>query len=98
MVEEFIELMGLGVIHLPREWNGSDFIRFASGVDSSGEEILKTYELSDEEKMALTNIDLAKIEITSIHKTQNPEKTTVSYALAKDKENKMHELHCAYAA
>lgn len=91
MVEEFIELMGLGVIHLPREWNGSDFIRFASGVDSSGEEILKTYELSDEEKMALTNIDLAKIEITSIHKTQNPEKTTVSYALAKDKENKMHD-------
>lgn len=91
MVEEFIELMGLGVIHLPREWNGSDFIRFASGVDSSGEEILKTYELSDEEKMALTNIDLAKIEITSIRKTQNPEKTTVSYALAKDKENKMHD-------
>lgn len=91
MVEEFIELMELGVIHFPREWNGSDYIRIFSGADSNGEEVFKTYELSEDEKLALTNIDLAKIEITSIHKTQNPEKTSVTYALAKDKENKMHD-------
>lgn len=32
-----------------------------------------------------------KAEITSIYKTENQEKTSVSYALSKEKENKMHD-------
>ena len=54
-------------------------------------EILENYQLSDEETVALANIDLMKNEITSIYKYENAEKTTKSYALAKDKESKMHD-------
>ena len=36
-------------------------------------------------------VDLMKNEVTSIHKTQNAEKTTVNYALSKEKENRMHD-------
>ena len=43
------------------------------------------------EKESLINIDLMKTEITSIHKHTNPEKTSVSYALSKEKENKLHD-------
>ena len=32
-----------------------------------------------------------KTEITSIHKTTNPENTSVTYALSKEKENRMHD-------
>ena len=32
-----------------------------------------------------------KVEITNIHKTTNPEKTSVVYALSKEKENKMFD-------
>ena len=91
MVEELIELMDLGVIRFPYEYSGQDIIKYISGKDENGEEIMDTYELSFEEKLALINIDLLKQEITSIHKFQNAEKTTTTYALPKDKENKMHD-------
>lgn len=89
MVEEMIELMDLGVIRFPYEYSGQDSIKMIKGVDENGEEIWQTYELSDDEKIALTQIDLMKTEITSIHKTQNAEKTAVNYALSKEKENRM---------
>ena len=99
MVEEFIELMNLGVIHFPLEWNGNDYIQIVDGIDkNTGDEALKTYELSAEEQTALANIDLMKNEITSIQKTTNPENTTVTYALSADKANRMHKQHCAIAA
>ena len=41
--------------------------------------------------MALVQIDLMKVELTAIHKTQNAEKTSVSYALSKEKENRLHD-------
>ena len=41
--------------------------------------------------MELVQIDLMKTEVTSIHKTQNAEKTTVNYALSKEKESRMHD-------
>lgn len=107
MVEEFIELMNLGVIKFPFEYSGNDFIRLVKGVqnlkDDNGklvydedgniqqEEIIENYKLSQDEKIHLTQIDLMKNEITSIYKSTNAEKTSVTYALAKEKANKIHD-------
>lgn len=91
MVEEMIELMDIGVIRFPYEYSGQDSIKLIKEIDRDGNEVWDSYELSDDEKMALTQIDLMKNEVTSIHKTQNAEKTTVNYALAKEKENRMHD-------
>lgn len=89
MVDEFIELMNLGAIKFPYEFK-QEFIHISNKIDDNNEEI-QTYQLSEEEIAALVNIDLMKNEITSIYKFENPEKTTKSYALPKDKENKMHD-------
>ena len=92
MVEEFIELMNLGVIKFPYEYGGQGNLKFSKGIDpKTDEEIFDIYELSDDEELALVNIDLMKIEITSIHKSSNSENTSVNYALSKEKENKMHD-------
>ena len=89
MVDEFIELMNLGVIKFPYEFK-QEFIAMAKKADDDTE-IIENYQLSDEEIVALANLDLMKNEITSIYKYENAEKTTKSYALAKDKESKMHD-------
>lgn len=92
MVEEFIELMNLGVIRFPYEYGGNDFVRMKTGIDKvTGDEIFTPYDLSDAEKLALTNIDLMKNEITNIHRFSNQENTSVTYALSKEKERKMHD-------
>lgn len=92
MVEEFIELMNLGVIKFPYEYGQQGCIKFSKGIDDkTKEEIFDNYELSLEEEISLTNIDLMKTEITSIHKSTNPENTAVTYALSKEKENRMHD-------
>lgn len=92
MVEEFIELMNLGVIKFPYEYSGREYLRIPRGVDTkTGEEIYENYDLNADEQLALVNIDLMKTEITSIHRYTNPEKTSISYALAKDRENKMFD-------
>lgn len=92
MFEELIELMNLGVIHFPLEYNGGDYVQVTDGVDkTTGQEILKTHELSLEEQTAWVNIDLMKNEITSMQKTTNPENTTVTYALPPDRIHKMHD-------
>ena len=62
MVEEFIELMNLGVIHFPLEYNGGDYVQVVDGVDkSTGQEILKTHELSLEEQTAWVDPDTIQI-------------------------------------
>ena len=91
MVEEFIELMELGVIRFPYQYSGQDFIKIMTGVNEDGEEVLETYNLSQDEKIHLNQIDLMKTEIASIHKTTNAEGTSVQYALAADKRNTMHD-------
>lgn len=102
MVEEMIELMDLGVIRFPMEYNGQEFIRIPKQTNSKrgseSEEEFETYYLSQEEKVSFTQIDLMKQEITSIYKISNPENTSVRYALPKEKENKMHKQYCAYVA
>ena len=90
MVDEFIELMDLGVIKFPYEYK-QEFISIAKKQENSDEEIIENYELSEDEIVALANIDLMKMETTSIYKYENSEKTTKTYALAKDKENSMHD-------
>lgn len=100
MVEEFIELMNLGVINFPMEYTGQEFLRIPIAEDAPKkrgakpaqiEDTDQIYYLDQDEKISLAQIDLMKVEITSIHKTTNPEKTSVRYALAKEKENKMHD-------
>ena len=91
MVEEFIELMELGVIRFPYQYSGQDFIKIMTGVNEDGEEVLETYNLSQDEKIHLNQIHLMKTEIASIHKTTNAEGTSVQYALAADKRNTMHD-------
>lgn len=92
MVEEFIELMNLGVIRFPYEYGGNDFLNVKTGIDPlTGDEIFAPYDLSRAEKDALTNIDLMKTEVTSIHRFSNQENTSFTYALAKEKENRMHD-------
>lgn len=91
MVEEFIELFELGVIRLPNEYSGQDFIRIPRGINKDGEDEYEIYYLNNEEKVALNQIDLMKYEIASIHKFKNPEGTSIRYSLPKDKESKMHD-------
>ena len=90
MVDEFIELMDLGVIKFPYEFK-QEFVSIAKGSKDSDEQTIETYEFTDNEILALANIDLMKMETTSIYKYENAEKTTKTYALAKDKENTMHD-------
>lgn len=90
MVEEFIELMELGVLRLPHEYGGSEVLQLLKQ-DKNGEEVFVPYELSQQEVQALAQIDLMKAEITSIQKTANAEGTSVTYALSKERENKMHD-------
>jgi predicted RNA-binding protein with EMAP domain len=89
MVDEFIELINLGAIKFPYEFK-QEVINFSKKIDDTNEEIV-SYELSDDEIISLMNIDTMKTEITSIYKFENPEKTSKSYALPKDKESRMHD-------
>lgn len=90
MVDELIELMDLGVIKFPYEFK-QEFISIAKKQEDSDEQFIEKYELTDNEMVALSNIDLMKTETTSIYKYENAEKTTKTYALAKDKESTMHD-------
>lgn len=90
MVEEFIELIELGVLRFPHDYGGSEIIQMVKQA-KDGEEEFESYELSAAEVQALAQIDLMKNEITSIQRYTNAENTAVSYALAKDKENRMHD-------
>ena len=85
MVEEFIELIDLGVIKFPYEYK-QEFISFTKSVDDENQK-METYQLSNEEIIALQSIDIMKNEITSIYKYENSGKTTCTYALSKEKEN-----------
>ncbi len=85
MVEEFIELIDLGVIKFPYEYK-QEFISMARQIDNENQE-MESYQLSEEEIIALQSIDIMKNEITSIYKYENADKTACTYALSKEKEN-----------
>lgn len=93
MFQEFIELFDLGVIKLPHEYDGRDYITNMTVVD--GEEVQEDYKLSSEEKIALTEIDLLKNEITAMQKITNADKTSETYQLSKEAERKgYHDDRC----
>ena len=85
MVEEFIELIDLGVIKFPFEFK-QEFISIAKEIDDENQKI-ESYQLSTDEIIALQSIDIMKNEITAIYKFENAEKTSCTYALSKEKEN-----------
>lgn len=94
MVDEFIELMGLDLIKFTKEYSGNGYITLekekSGKADEKEIELIKKH-LSLEEEISLINIDIAKTEITSIHKFENAEKTKYSYALSKEKERTMND-------
>lgn len=90
MVEEFIELMNLDLIKFPKEYDSKGYITYQE-TNKDGEIEIKRRHLSEEEEIALINIDELKDEITSIHRFENAERTGVTYKLPKDKESKMHD-------
>ena len=85
MVDEFIELIDLGVIKFPYEYK-QEFISIAKQIDEENQR-MESYQLSTDEIISLSSIDIMKNEITSIYKYENAEKTTYTYALSKEKEN-----------
>jgi len=89
MCDEFVELMQLDLIKFPKEYDGKGYVTLQK---PDGEEIkLVTKSLTMEEEIALMNIDVLKNEITSIYKFENPEKTSKSYRMSKEKEGKVHD-------
>lgn len=89
MVDEFIELMQLDLFKFPKEYDGKGYVTLQKQV---GDEIkLVQKHLSLEEEVSLINMDILKTEITSIYKFENPEKTSKSYKLPKDKERIMSD-------
>lgn len=87
MVGELIELMRNDLIKFPKEYDGKVEIPIGIGDSEDKDEVDIEYKvLSVEEQVALINLDIMKTEATSIHKFENPEKTSVRYALPKEKE------------
>ena len=67
------------------DYDNKDFIM----IDEGNSEF-KTYTLSMEEKLALTNINLLKLEVSYMCRYDTPN-GGVTYELTKDKKNKMHD-------
>lgn len=91
MVEEAIELLNAGLVKFPREYSGNGYVKIAKVNEETGEESIEDFDLTWDEEKALLNIDELKREITSIFRFTNQDNTNVTYALPKDKENKMHD-------
>lgn len=91
MIDELLELLRIDVIKFPKEYNGKIEIPITIEGENKGEVDIKYRQLSIEEQIALINLDIMKTEVTSIHKFENPEKTSIRYALPKEKEKIMHD-------
>jgi len=85
IIERTIELLDLGVIRFPKEYNGSGTV----DIEDDSEDGITRKTLSKEEILALTNIDLLKEELKMIHRFVNGERVT--YGLRKDVKHKMHD-------
>lgn len=91
MTEQLIEIMNNDLLKFPREYNRQGFVNIVNMNEKTGEEEIEEHTLSWEEECALLNIDELKKEITSIFRYKNSDNTTVTYALPKDKENRMND-------
>lgn len=91
MVEELLELLRVDAIKFPKEYNGKPEIPITVEGVGNNEVDLDYRSLSIEEQVALVNLDIMKTEMTSIHKYENPERTSVRYSLPRDKVNIMYD-------
>lgn len=98
MIQETIELMELGVLRFPYSYSGQEFLQIPIGLDQSGEEIFDIYNLSQDEIVNFSQIEKAKTELAAFHRYSNAENTSVTYSLAKEKQNKMHDdrAYCVF--
>lgn len=102
-IKQLVELMDLGLIEFPYEYNGSGSIDIDVEVED-GEIKTTRKKLTTEEEIALMNIDLCKEETKMIHKYTNPTgnivyKTRVDVNMHDDRfdalvmfANELHEL------
>lgn len=91
MIDELLELLRIDVIKFPKEYNGKSEIPITIEGENKNEVEIQYRQLSLEEQIALINLDIMKSETTSIHKFENLEKTSVRYALPKEKEKLMND-------
>jgi hypothetical protein len=85
MFEALIEMMNLGLIDFPETYDGKDFITV---FDKDGNE--KQHMLSNDEKLALIQIDLLKEELVNIYRFKSTN-GNCRYDLAPQKDVKMHD-------
>lgn len=85
MFEALIEMMNLGLIEFPESYDGKDFITI---FDKDGKET--QYKLSDDEKLALIQIDLMKEELVNIYRFESTN-GNCRYDLAPQKEAKLND-------
>jgi hypothetical protein len=101
MFDALIEMMELNLIDFPHSYDGKDYIILEENVEETYtdennstkkkiEQKQKTYKLSDDEKMALINIDLAKEELVNIYRFDGTN-GNYRYDLATEKARKMHD-------
>jgi len=91
MVEALLKLLELDLLKFSKEYNNKNYVNIAIDDEKGQSRDIQSRMLTLEEKIALTNIDIMKTEVTSIHRFSNPEKTNVTYVLPKDKEKVMHD-------
>jgi hypothetical protein len=65
MVNRLIDLMNLGLIEFPEEYNGSGYVDIESDEEEDG---IKRVRLTKEQELALINIDICKEETKMIHR------------------------------
>jgi len=85
MASRLIDLMELGLIEFPEEYDGSGYVDIDTGKDE-----LEKVRLSKEEEIALVNIDICKEETKMIHRYKKPS-GKISYDTRVDMANKVHD-------
>lgn len=84
------ELSELNLIHYSNYDGHRDFLMMLQK-NKNGEEEYDEYKLSNQEKQALVQIELAKTELSYICRFENPKTRTVSYALANERRYTMND-------
>lgn len=93
MFDAMVEMIGLDLVSFPMEYDMKGHITLFEDIkDKDGviEQVSKMYKLSQEEELALKNIDLAKEEVVNIHKIKSST-GRITYQLPPEKKNKMHD-------
>lgn len=90
MYDALVEMIGLGLIIFPNEYNGKDFIFLGDENDTKASKEKNTHMLSDDEKASYTQMDLLKEEAVNMY-LYTGSNGSHRYSLPPDKERKMHD-------